>query len=384
MNDASRGLDSTGRNGRATMRMPLANSMTSTRVHIVDSLDPLVPEWTEIADRMRAAPFLYPGWCRTWRTAFGAGGLRVLAARRDGRLVGVLPLEIRRGGWRAPTNAHSPGFDILALDDEAATGLAAALFDANPRDVAICPLDSDGRALRGLADAAQARGYRTAVHPTGRAPFLSLAPELSQHERALSRNLRHDVERRLRRLCESGRVSVEVSDGRANLPALLREGLEVEARSWKGRRRTAIAAREDTTRFYGELARWAADAGWLRLAFLRLDQRAIAFQFDLELRLRYYSLKIGYDPAFERFSPGKLLTYMVIARAVVRGFRTYELLGTDEPWKQRWTELSRTQVSFRAFSPSAAGRLAASTFASRKKIAHRVPFAEHLATALRR
>lgn len=289
-------------------------------------------------------------------------------------------MQARRGAWRSPTNAHSPGFDLLALDAEALTALSAALFQDGVRDLTVAPLDASGPALRALGEAARGSGYRPFVRPTGRAPYLRLAGDLRAHEGSLSRNLRHDVQRRLRRLCEAGVVSVQLSDG----SDLLEEGLRVEALSWKGRRGTAIASGEETTRFYTDLARWAASAGWLRLAFLRLDGRAIAFQLDLELRSRYYSLKIGYDPEFERFSPGKLLTYMMVSRAVASGLEVYELLGTDEPWKDRWTALAREQVAFRAFSPSPAGRLASSTFAYGRPLVRKIPFASRVAAGLRR
>jgi CelD/BcsL family acetyltransferase involved in cellulose biosynthesis len=362
----------------------VAQSMAATDVQILDTFDSLTGEWSALADRLEAAPYLYPGWHRAWQAAFGVGALRILAARRGDHLVGVLPMEVRRGSLSAPTNAHTPGFDILALDEEAARSLAAALFEMRRLHLSIHPVDADGQALRALSATAAAHGYRTLVQPTGRAPYLRLAQDVHGHESALSRNLRHDVRRRFRRLCETGSVSIEVSDGRARLEDLLREGFDVEAKSWKGRRGTAIAAQDDTTRFYRELAQWAADAGWLRLAFLRLDGRAIAFQFDLEPGLNYYSLKIGYDPAFERFSPGKLLVYTMVARAVAHGFPAYELLGRDEPWKERWTDTSRAQVSFHAFSPSPRGRLAESTFVHGKRIAQRMPIAERLAAALRR
>jgi CelD/BcsL family acetyltransferase involved in cellulose biosynthesis len=272
---------------------------------------------------------------------------------------------------------------LLALDEEALRALAAALFADRARDLAVAPLDATGPALRALHEAAGARGYRTFVRPIGRAPYLRLAGDLRTHERSLSHNLRHDVQRRLRRLCEAGAVSVELTDGGSRLDDLLEEGLRVEASSWKGRSGTAIAARDDTTRFYAGLARWAASTGWLRLAFLRLDGRAIAFQLDLELRSRYYSLKIGYDPEFERFSPGKLLAYTMVSRAAATGLHVYELLGTDEPWKDRWTELAREQVAFRAFSPSPAGRVASSTFAYGRPLVRRIPFAARLAGGLR-
>jgi CelD/BcsL family acetyltransferase involved in cellulose biosynthesis len=252
------------------------------------------------------------------------------------------------------------------------------------RELAVGPLDTSGPALCALREAARARGYRTFVRPASRAPYLRLAADLRVHEGSLSRNLRHDVQRRLRRLCEAGAVSVELRDGSTGLDDLLEEGFRVEALSWKGRRGTAIASREETTRFYAGLAHWAASVGWLRLAFLRLDGRAIAFQLDLESGSRYYSLKIGYDPEFLRFSPGKLLAYTMVSRAVASGLQVYELLGTDEPWKDRWTELAREQVAFRAFSPSPAGRLASSTFAYGRPLVRKIPFASRVAAGLRR
>jgi CelD/BcsL family acetyltransferase involved in cellulose biosynthesis len=293
-------------------------------------------------------------------------------------------MEARRGAWRSPTNAHSPGFDLLALDADALRALSAALFQERVRDIAAAPLDASGPALHALSESARASGYRTFVHPVSRAPYLPLAGDLRAYEKSLSRNLRHDVLRRLRRLCETGTVSVAISDGSVGLDDMLDDGFRVEALSWKGRRGTAIASRDDTTRFYTGLARWAASTGWLRLAFLRLDGRAIAFQLDLESRSRYYSLKIGYDPEFQRFSPGKLLAYMMVSRAVSSGLEVYELLGTDEPWKDRWTEQAREQVAFRAFSPSAAGRLASSTFLYGRPLVRKLPLASRVAAELRR
>ena len=102
------------------------------------------------------------------------------------------------------------------------------------------------------------------------------------------------------------------------------------------------------------------------------------------MRSRYYSLKIGHDPEFRRFSPGKLLAYTMVSRAVASGLHVYELLGTDEPWKDRWTELAREQVAFRAFSPSPAGRLASSTFVYGRPLVRKIPFASRVAAGLRR
>ena len=69
----------------------------------------------------------------------------------------------------------------------------------------------------------------------------------------------------------------------------------------------------------------------------------------------YYSLKIGYDPAFVHYSPGKLLAYAMVERAVESGLASYELLGTNEAWKDRWTTAQREYVRLEAYAPGPAG-----------------------------
>jgi CelD/BcsL family acetyltransferase involved in cellulose biosynthesis len=357
---------------------------TQFAVEVVDRLEPITEEWNELAGRLGAPPFMHSGWIRSWWSAFGSGALHIFVVRRGGRLVALLPMRRRHGALRSPTNAHTPAFGLLAVDEEAGRILATELFASGAHEIAISPLDAPGDGLDFLAAAARAAGYRTIAQPVLRAPYISGGTSLAAYHRSLSHNLRHDVERRLRRLLEAGAVSVHVCDGHERLDEFLDEGFGVEASSWKGAGGTAIASQESTRSFYHDVAHWAASVGWLRLAFLRLDGRAIAFQFDLECGRTYYSLKIGFDPEYERFSPGKLLAYTMISRAVSSGLARYELLGTDESWKYRWTNTLHERVALRSFAPSAAGRLAWSSHAHVRPLARRVPLARRLAEALRR
>jgi CelD/BcsL family acetyltransferase involved in cellulose biosynthesis len=347
-------------------------------VEVVEPDERLARDWEELAERTNAAPFLRPGWIAAWRSAFGRGRPLLVVARRGDSLAGVLPLEARGRSLRSPSNPHTPEFGLLAEDDEAAGALAEGVFAHGARGVVIEYLDAHDPHLALLCGAARAAGYRRVVRPRARAPYLLGRASLREHERSVSRNLRHDVERRLRRLCEAGAVSVEIADGGERLDALLDEGFRVEKVGWKGRRGTAIASRAETRRFYTDVARWASETGTLRLAFLRLDGHAIAFQFDLEAPRTYYSLKIGYDPAYERFSPGKLLAYTMVSRAISKGLESYELLGTDEPWKERWTDTYREQVALHAFAPTLVGHLWWFAFVHGRPLARRVPLASRV------
>ena len=136
-------------------------------------------------------------------------------------------------------------------------------------------------------------------------------------------------------------------------------------------RGTAIAAGETTHRFYRAVAEWAGTRGSLRLGFLRVDGRAIAFDFCIEEQGSHYLLKTGFDPAFGHFAPGKLLRLAMIERAFRAGLARYEFLGSADPWKHEWTDTVRSRVLLHSFKASLLGVAEWSAWAFGRPLAKR-------------
>jgi CelD/BcsL family acetyltransferase involved in cellulose biosynthesis len=178
----------------------------------------------------------------------------------------------------------------------------------------------------------------------------------------LSRNRRSQLGRARRRLEREGKLELELADGNERLEELLAEVFQIEASGWKGEEGTAIASRPETLRFYCQVARWAAARGWLRIAFLRLDGRALATMLLLETEGVLYYLKGGYDPVFERFSPGMALLGSVIEHALGNHIVRVELLGGDERYKLAFTGDVKDKRRFQAFAPSPLGLLSRTAF----------------------
>jgi len=315
-------------------------------------VEPLADEWEELAEHTGVSPFRRPGWIGAWWRAFGRGTLEILAMREEGRLVAVLPLGRRLGELSSTTNWHTPDFAPVVEDARALRALAEELFARTPRRVSLAFVDGGEPTLPECRDAATSRGYRVLTRTLERSPFVRIEGDWEAYQRGLSRNVRGDARRRIRRLNEVGSMSVEVNDGRERLDDLLAAGFRTEAAGWKGARGTAIASQRDTETFYAEIAHWAAARGWLRLAFLRLDGRPVAFHYSLEHDGIHYFIKGGHDPSFDSFSPGKVLTYEMLLRAFSAGLQSYEFLGGDDPWKQMWTNSYRERMLFQAFERS--------------------------------
>ena len=204
-----------------------------------------------------------------------------------------------------------------------------------------------------MAEAARAARYRVVLRDWERPPFVALDGDWEAYESTLDGKLRRDLARRTRRLAEEGAVTFDVHDGTENLEELLDEGYALEPSGWKASRGTAIVSQPETREFYTGLARWAANRGTLRLSFLRLDGRPLAFQFGFEENRAYYFLKGGYAPAYKRFAPMKLLLRSVLQNAFVSELERFEFLGPPEPFKLEWTSTCHDLKRVELFDRSA-------------------------------
>ncbi|MGH3017729.1 MAG: GNAT family N-acetyltransferase [Gaiellaceae bacterium] len=146
-----------------------------------------------------------------------------------------------------------------------------------------------------------------------------------------------------------------IEDGTDRLNELLDHGFRVEAAAWKGRAGTAIVSSPKTERFYRDVGCWAAQRGSLRLAFLNLDGRPLAFDFAVEEGARHYLLKTGYDPSYRALAPAMLLRYEMLGRAFELRLRSYEFGGAAEPWKLQWSTGLRERLRLQAFAGTPSG-----------------------------
>lgn len=340
----------------------------NTTIEVHSRIEPVAAQWEALAERTRAVPFLWPGWIEAWWCAFGSGRLQVISAYQDGQLAGVLPLYRARGVLSSTTNPEAPLFGFLAVNEAAAEQLSNALFSSRARRIDLSLVHpGDARVARAGADKA---GYCVVSDTVQHSPNIDLgATTWDAYESGLRRKFRSEIRRRRRRLEEEGQLVLEVSDGTERLHELLEQGLRIEASGWKESRGTSINARPAARRFYTDVARWAAQRGWLRLALLRLNGRPLAFDYCLEAHGVHYLVKTGYDPDYRKFAPGMVIRYLMLARAFSEGLATYDFLGVPDAWKLEWTGAYQELLALRLFAPTALGQGSRAMFVGRRSLA---------------
>lgn len=329
----------------------------------VVQLPEIAGEWDALAADADASPFARPGWVCAWADAFGIerDRLRIATARRDGELVGAVPMVAKGHVLVAPTNWHTPSFGALARDADARRAVWESVYAERSHAVEAGFLDEQETVL--AVAAAHAAGRRVLVRTLTEPPAIALDGTFADYESGFSRNRRKSLRRLWRRLEAAGRVELEIHDTGADLQRRLDELYVVEASGWKGRAGTAIASAPDTRRFYDDVAGWAARHGWLRLSTLRLDGEAIASDLSLVHGGHWYSLKAGYLENWRAYGPGVLLLHRLVEHCYSDGLTHLELLGTADAFKDEWATMRRVKSHLAAFrqTPSGTARLATGT-----------------------
>jgi CelD/BcsL family acetyltransferase involved in cellulose biosynthesis len=310
--------------------------MTVTRVAGFAEFNRLADEWDGLVRAMpRPSPFLLHGWLRCWWESYGDGAtLDVRVARRGGRLVAALPLYVHSSlGLSVGSflgREHSALADLLVAPGErdAGTEVARSITDTGLDYVDLYGLPK-GSAL------ARVLGRELELIERVESPVLELREPWEDVYRAKTSSKSRNLHRRRRRqLSELGRLEVRVARKPAELADALEEAFRIHDLRWEGRPDGSDFATPAGKRFHREAIAALAASDVPRIVLLSLDGRAIAFHYYFALEGTMYVHRLGFDPAYARYSPGLVNTLDTIETAAADGLTRVEFLGGAERYKQ--------------------------------------------------
>lgn len=322
-------------------------------------LDALGPAWDAISTPW-TSPMQGHDWVRIWAEVYGADRcLEVMAA--GGPSVGAIAPLFRSG--RAKSRLEfvgmelGEGIDFVYSDRFHIDALAKAIA-LSRMPVRFWRVPTDSPVVPALMRAYRWRGI-VRTKPADGCPSIPLDDSWVNPEQHLDKRRRSNL-RRASRIAEGmGKVTYEVvSPTPENVGPLLEEAYAVEASGWKARAGDPMAHHPLQGEFFRRYALACSQRGDLRLCFLRIDGRAAAMKLAVITGNRFWLVKMGYDEAFERCSPGALLLRETIQYAARSGLYSYEFLGADEPWVRIWTPRLRPCVSISTYPFSRPGALA--------------------------
>lgn len=330
----------------------VAHLPASLHMAVHGSLESVEERWREAWPRMAATAFQSFDWVNIWFETLGRrqGWKPCIAELRadspEGPTVLLLPLGFRREGLlrvmgylggemldyqaplidpgfaRAVTPAHAArlwrGFvDILPSVDLIRTRRMPETIGGVPNPFATVP------------GARQTEEAHAALLP---ASFEAYA---ARRDSGLLANTR----RKMRRLADAGTVRmVTLVDNPADLRLAMDAMATQKSRRWLATGCVDAFALPGFREFFDRLASEPLQGVESVVSMLLLDEKPIAAHWGMRMGGIVYWLMPGYDEAYARFSPGRLLMEALLRRCIDDGLTEFDFTAGDEPYKQQWAD----------------------------------------------
>ena len=299
--------------------------------------------------------FLTWQWLTTWWECFGEGTTPfVFAVERDGELVGIAPLMVRRDNgirWVEFLGMGSSDYcDILAAEDDK-QDVVRTVVDAllKRRDrwdrVRLRYIPSTSSTCRHLSAVDLPPGWQKTQDVQAVCPALSIAAsrafaESCARKKSLVRHARY-----FERLAP-------LEFRHANDPDEILDRLPDFFEQHRDRRFMAgdHSLFEDPRhrRFYERMIPTLLESGWLRFGVLRWRDEVLAYHLGFLFDGVFTWYKPTFNLDYARFSPGEVLLKCLLEDALTSEVQVFDFTVGDEPFKERFANVKNQvlQVQF--------------------------------------
>lgn len=312
------------------------------------------PQWDALTQNLvEANGFFDPGFALNAAAhAHNGAGAQALAAYSGSRLTGLLPVTTAARALRLPIPAlvSTQPYNSLTtplLDGRDATRAAGGLLDAaaasGARLLLLQMVAMEGPAFEALQAAIAERGLDVVSDNVYERAALSTDMDDETYLRSgMGSKKLKELRRQSHRLADEGTVAYAHAETPEAVAAALDRFLELEARGWKGKRKTGLGQHAGDATFVRAMAADLSARGALEIAELTLDGVTVASGLVMRQADRALFFKIAYDEAYARFSVGVQLTVELTRRFIADKSLTLvdSTAASDHPmidhiWRER-------------------------------------------------
>jgi len=338
----------------------------------LDELAPYADQW----DRLTAGvPFRSWAWLSSWWRHYGLGGHAGGGDRRlfalcvfdhTDRLLGLAPWYLdasaSRGRVLRPLGSGEVCSDYLSLlcqpgmeyqvTQAVADYLTADRHAGDPDSsrwdlLELTDFDAEDRPVDQLIHHLAERNH--AIHrQTGPNCWrIELPTTWEAYLATLSKNRRKLLRRLQRNMLDTGRAVLHYVERAEDLAASIELLIGLHQQRRRSLGEPGCFASPRFAAFHREVMPLLFRQGRLQLVWLELDGRPVAAEYHLVGDGVIYAYQSGVDPETLDRQPGNILTLAALRRAIEMGYRAFDFLRGDEPYKAHFRARPRQSLSVR-------------------------------------
>lgn len=189
-------------------------------------------------------------------------------------------------------------------------------------------------------------------------PVICLPESVDKFLAQISGNERYNLKRKEKQLRGMGKLTYIRASRNDDSKEAMESFSKLHNMRWKGNGDGGRFESMRFAKFHGEVLENLMEKGAAYLDFLLMDGEKIAGIYGFSWGGKYYFYLPGINPAkFSKFSPGRLLLFECISKAIKNGDKEFDLLRGPADYKLSWaTDLKRT-LSLQLFHSGHRGAL---------------------------
>jgi CelD/BcsL family acetyltransferase involved in cellulose biosynthesis len=283
----------------------------------------------------------------------------VLSVRDErGRLVGLAPWRLTRSRLRGRVISFlgsgevcSDYLSLLAAPEHRQavartiadwlSGPAADRWDLLQFD----GVEASDPAMLALVDALRKRGHAVESRQPCSAWRLELPGSWDKYLECLSRSRRDKVRQLTRKYLDKNVCVPKLAETESQMEFGWRVLCDLHQRRRQSLGEPGCFASPQFAAFQEEVAHALFAAGNLRLHWIEYEGKPVAAEYGITGGSVIYAYQCGLDPDYAKLKAGWINTIASLRLAIDQGFRSYDWLRGDEPYKASWRATPRPLAS---------------------------------------
>ena len=357
----------------------MSNGRSFDLVTTQERFDELENDWIRLCENSSAdSLFCSFAWMRTWWKFYQhLGELRILTLRRDGELIGVAPLFMRRMSARdievemvgeRRFIVATKGFNYKVLQPLGSGQVCSDFmgFIAHKDDpdgiwselyvhlqnkikgydiLFMADIDENAAGFEGLQYAAMG-GRNARYRYQYRAPYAALPGSYEDYLYTLSKKSRYNARKKIKQIEVHHNLKHAFHGDPDTLDEAMETFIDLHRQRWKAEGQEGVFVSDPMRDFHKAMAAEGLSRGWLRLGFLYLDGKPVFCTYGYQVGESAYLYQQGGSPEYPRFNLGYAALAFSIEDACDHGAKQYDFLRGEQDYKLHWAKNSRQLVQF--------------------------------------
>jgi len=188
-------------------------------------------------------------------------------------------------------------------------------------------------------------------------PYITIHSDWETYYKSRSTKTRKTLRNIRNRFKRAGNFSVQEINDHATFRNIAPELYDIARNSWTEEIGDSLNSPANRN-FFDQLSYIAAEKGWLSVWLLKVKGDPVAFEYHLKYNDTIHGMRASHKKHYSRMSPGVFLdAYIVQQLFEKRDATEYDLGGSYDYYKEKWTRNCRRHINLHLFNVTLYSRL---------------------------